>query len=126
MVQDPCTGLSDLKGAKMRMKPKCRVCKRYFLPNRRAGDRQKTCGDPACQCERHAAACKAWRMHNQDYHRKEGIRKKLFKNQPTNFRGLTNLHARINWDWVRDAFGVELAELLEEIVRSGNITRKTQ
>ena len=31
----------------------CRVCRRWFQPDARLGDRQKTCGDPECKREWH-------------------------------------------------------------------------
>ena len=38
----------------------CRICKCWFHPSPRAGDRQHVCGKPECQRERHRRACQAW------------------------------------------------------------------
>lgn len=39
----------------------CRVCRKWFKPDPRAGDRQRTCSAASCQRERHRQACAAWR-----------------------------------------------------------------
>lgn len=45
---------------------RCRVCQRRFTAKARAGDRQRVCGDEACQRERHRLACQAWRRRDRD------------------------------------------------------------
>ena len=44
---------------------RCTCCKCLFHPDPRLGPRQRTCGAPACQCERHAASCRRWRRRNR-------------------------------------------------------------
>jgi len=54
---------------------RCICCKSLFRPDPRVGSRQRTCGAPACQRQRHAASCRRWRRwhraltrtHYQDY-----------------------------------------------------------
>lgn len=55
----------------------CRVCRKWFQPNPRAGNRQKVCSEPACQRERHRRNCAAWRQHNPDYDRGNRLRERL-------------------------------------------------
>jgi len=43
-----------------RRKRPCRICRKWFLPDPRVKDRQKTCGDPACQREWHRRQCAKW------------------------------------------------------------------
>jgi hypothetical protein len=38
----------------------CRICGKWFVPNPRLGDRQKTCGVPECQRLWHARKCAEW------------------------------------------------------------------
>lgn len=45
----------------------CMICRRWFAPHPRAGDRQKVCG--GCQGERHRRACAAWREAHPAYDR---------------------------------------------------------
>lgn len=55
----------------------CRICRRWFEPHPRAGDRQRVCSDEACQAERHRRSDKAWRARNPDYDKKRRVAKKL-------------------------------------------------
>lgn len=40
---------------------RCELCRDLFTPDPRVDKRQRACGWPACQRERHRLACKAWR-----------------------------------------------------------------
>lgn len=44
---------------------RCTYCKSLFRPDPRVGPRQRTCGAPACQRQRHAASCRRWRRRNR-------------------------------------------------------------
>lgn len=44
---------------------RCPFCQTLFYPHPRLGPRQWTCGAPACQQQRHAANCRAWRRRNR-------------------------------------------------------------
>jgi len=44
---------------------RCACCKTLFHPDPRVGARQRTCGVPACQRQRHAASCRRWRRRNR-------------------------------------------------------------
>jgi hypothetical protein len=44
---------------------RCPFCQTLFRPHPRLGPRQWTCGAPACQQQRHAASCRAWRRRNR-------------------------------------------------------------
>jgi len=44
---------------------RCPFCQILFRPHPRLGSRQWTCGAPACQRQRHAASCRAWRRRNR-------------------------------------------------------------
>ena len=61
-------------------KPKkrpCRVCRRWFTPNQRLGDRQRTCGDRECQREWHARKCAEWNRKNRAYFKEIYLRGRL-------------------------------------------------
>jgi hypothetical protein len=93
----------------------CRICRKWFEPHPRAGDRQHTCSHPSCQQERHRRACADWRRRNPDLDREGRLRQKLASggtagNTPDTPRGL-------NRDAVRDAVGLEVAVILDELVR---------
>ena len=51
---------------KARKKP-CRICRRWFQPDPRVGDRQRACGKPECQTARRQKTQANWRRRNPDY-----------------------------------------------------------
>lgn len=55
----------------------CRICRRWFLPNPKLRDRQRTCGDEHCKREWHRRKCAAWNQHNADYFRANYLHHKL-------------------------------------------------
>lgn len=55
----------------------CRVCKRWFKPDARLGDRQKTCGDAACKTEWHRRKCAEWNEKNSDYAKANALHRKV-------------------------------------------------
>lgn len=60
-----------------RHKRPCRICKKWFLPNPRLGDRQKTCGAPECQRQWHARKCAEWNRKNRSYFQEIYLRRRL-------------------------------------------------
>jgi hypothetical protein len=55
----------------------CRICRRWFTPHPRLGDRQRTCGDPHCKKEWHRKKCAEWNRKNAEYFRSNYLHKKL-------------------------------------------------
>src|SRR5271166_6576854 len=51
---------------KVRKKP-CRICRRWFQPDARVGDRQRACGKLECQTTRRQKTQSDWRKRNPDY-----------------------------------------------------------
>lgn len=43
----------------------CRICRKWFTPDPRVGDRQKTCGDHECMRKWHARKCAEWNRNNR-------------------------------------------------------------
>ena len=65
-----------MQRAKPRKRP-CRVCRRWFLPDGRLRNRQKTCGNLECQREWHRKKCAEWNKKNEEYFRTNYLQKKL-------------------------------------------------
>ena len=42
----------------------CRICRRWFRPKPRVGDRQRACGKPDCQTARRQKTQENWRARN--------------------------------------------------------------
>lgn len=38
----------------------CKICRKWFRPDPRVGDRQKTCGTPECKRKWHTRKCAEW------------------------------------------------------------------
>ena len=49
------------------MGKRCLYCGRYFVPDRRVGDRQKACGSEVCKRKRKQAAQRRWSENNPGY-----------------------------------------------------------
>jgi hypothetical protein len=55
----------------------CRICGKWFMPNPRLGDRQKTCGADACKQQWHTAKCAEWNRQNTAYFKEIYLRSRL-------------------------------------------------
>ena len=55
----------------------CRICRRWFMPNPKVKDNQKTCGDPWCKREWHRKKCAEWNRKNAEYFKANYLQKKL-------------------------------------------------
>jgi hypothetical protein len=55
----------------------CRICRTWFQPNPRVGDRQKTCGSEECKSKWHAKKCADWNGRNRPYFQNIYLNKKL-------------------------------------------------
>jgi hypothetical protein len=62
--------------ARTRKKP-CRICRRWFLPDARLKDRQKTCGRDECKRKWHSKKCAQWYRENIDYFKANYLQKKI-------------------------------------------------
>lgn len=99
----------------MRRKRPCRVCRKWFEPHPRAGARQKVCGSPECQRERHRRACSAWHDRNPEYDRERRLRERIrLDPEPGAKRPAPNPLREVAWNQARDAVGLEVAVIVEE------------
>ena len=94
----------------------CRICRRWFVPHPRAGDRQRTCSKPDCQQERHRRACQAWRRRHPDYDREDRLRRRLRQETPAARSSSTPADPLQEIDWwvARDAVGLQVVAVIEE------------
>lgn len=97
----------------MHRKRPCRICRRWFIPHPRAGDRQRVCGRVECQRERHRRACQAWREREGDAERRHRLEQRL----RTDGGDAGPQAGKVRWAVVRDAVGLEVAVILEELHR---------
>lgn len=59
------------------IKRPCRICRKWFIPNPRLGERQMTCGAAECQKQWHKRKCAEWNRNNRAYSRENYLRKRL-------------------------------------------------
>ncbi len=97
----------------MGRKRPCRICRHWFRPHPRAGDRQQVCSRADCQRERHRHACQRWRRREAPAERAHRLRQRL----RVEAGGGQAAGPRLAWDAVRDAVGLEIAVIVEEIAR---------
>jgi hypothetical protein len=45
----------------------CRICGKWYWPDPRLGERQRTCGDKECQRQWHGKKCREWNRQNRPY-----------------------------------------------------------
>lgn len=55
----------------------CRICKKWFAPHPRLGDRQKTCGSKECQKKWHAKKSAQWNRQHRATFQATYLSKKL-------------------------------------------------
>ena len=81
-----------------RKKRPCRVCRKWFTPNPRLGDRQQTCGAMECQRKWHARKCAEWNRKNRAYFREIYLRGRLesFGSNPPEQSSSPSSSCRIN------------------------------
>ena len=66
-----------MKEKRKHKKRPCRICRKWFTPNPRLGDRQQTCGAMKCQRRWHARKCAEWNRQNPAYFKEIYLRGRL-------------------------------------------------
>ena len=81
----------------------CTICRRWFRPNARVGDRQHACGNPECQTVRRQKTQADWRNRNPGYSIAWRIdqRAAVQPEAPEPLRMPPPLH-RLPWDVAKD------------------------
>ena len=105
------------KGDLFRKRP-CRICKRWFTPNAKLKDRQKTCGDPECRREWHRKKCKEWNSKNADYFKTNYLQKKIMAgtpgaDQPRSLQLNCRLKSGLPLSYVQDVIGIQHLVIIE-------------
>ena len=64
---------------KLSGKRPCGICRKWFQPDVRQKERQKTCGRPECMREQHRRQCENWNKKNKAYFKNDYLNKKIEK-----------------------------------------------
>jgi len=101
-----------VKRARHLSKRPCRVCKRWFKPDARLGDRQKTCGDAACKREWHRRKCAEWNEKNFEYAKANALQRRIetAKSRPASSGGPRSL---LPQRYAKELIEVQLVVILE-------------
>lgn len=107
----------------------CKICGRWFTPNPRLGDRQKTCGSSECKREWHKRKCGEWNSKNREYFRGIYLKKKILsegtpgqtgsdstgKMQSSPGRAFFRLG--LPWPEIQEVMGAKMAAVIEYIIQ---------
>ncbi len=98
----------------LRKRP-CRICRRWFMPSKFQGERQKVCSKPEFQDERHRRSDREWHARNPDYDKKRYLKKRARLEAPE--EPVEDPLARIDWEVLERAIGPKHRAALEGVGR---------
>lgn len=90
----------------------CSICRRWFRPDPRVGDRQHACRRPECQAARRKKTQARWRARNPDYAAGHRLLQRRAREQPPEPLRLPAPLERLPWDLAKDQFGAQGADFL--------------
>ena len=90
----------------------CSICRRWFRPDPRVGDREHACRKPECQVVRRRRTQAQWRAANPDYATGYRIQQRAAQKRPPEPLRLPAPLSRLPWDLAKDEFGVKGADFI--------------
>jgi hypothetical protein len=96
---------------KVRKKP-CRVCRRWFQPDPRVGDRQRACGKPECQTARRRRTQADWRKRNPEYALAWRLDQRSAQEPPPEPLRLPTPLEQLPWSVAKDQFSPQGVDFL--------------
>ena len=105
---------------KSRTKPCC-ICRKWFIPCPRLGDRQKTCGHEACKAERKRRVQAEWARKNADYWTERRLREQAARlesgdSKPANKPPPSGLQ-KLPVSYIKDEIGAPALAILTFLAR---------
>src|SRR6266852_1251088 len=91
----------------------CSICRRWFRPDPRVGDRQHACAKPQCQTSRRQKTQSSWRRRNPSYAIAHRLDQRAVQTDPPPEPLL--LPAPLNqlpWEFAKDQFGSQRADFI--------------
>jgi hypothetical protein len=105
----------------MLTKRPCRICRRWFVPDRRVGRRQRACSVPACQIARRAKTQASWRRRNPDYFIAHRVQRRRVQAEHVSAGVLPLVLppplSQLPWDLAQEEFGVVGTDFLGHLGR---------
>lgn len=99
-----------------RKKKPCAICRRWFEPDGRVGQRQYVCSSPKCQKERRRRKQAKWRASRPDYFTARRILKRAEAERTPEPMRLKAPVGHLPWDIAQDEMGVAAADFLQILV----------
>src|ERR1035437_3427040 len=91
----------------------CAICRCWFRPNARVGDRQHACGKPECQTTRRQKTQAGWRRRNPGYAIAWRIDRRASQTQsPPEPSRLPPPLNQLPWGLAKDQFGSQRADFI--------------
>jgi hypothetical protein len=105
----------------MLTKRPCCICRRWFVPDRRVGRRQRACSTSACQIARRTRTQASWRRRNPDYFIAHRVQRRRLKAGAVQ-GGVPPLVlppplSQLPWDLAQEEFGVAGTDFLGHLGR---------
>src|SRR5437868_7222880 len=94
-----------------RKKP-CTICRRWYRPDPRIGERSRACRKRECQAGRRKKTQAAWRARNPDYYIGRRIQDRGAQERTPEPLRLPAPLSRLPWDVAQDEFGVKGADFI--------------
>jgi len=100
----------------------CSVCRRWFMPDPRVGERQKTCGRPECRESHRARTQRKWRRRNPDYWAERRLRQQVEQldsgaGESALSRSPPALMSKVPWEYAQDVIGAQSTVFIAFILR---------
>jgi len=105
----------------MLTKRPCCICRRWFVPDRRVGRRQRACSASVCQIARRVRTQASWRRRNPDYFIAHRVQRRRLKADEAQ-GGVPPLAlppplSQLPWDLAQEEFGVAGTDFLGHLGR---------
>ena len=105
----------------MLTKRPCCICRRWFVPDRRVGRRQRACSATACQIARRARTQASWRRRNPDYFIAHRVQRRRLNADEVQAAVLPLVLppplSQLPWDLAQEEFGVAGTDFLGHLSR---------
>jgi hypothetical protein len=90
----------------------CTICRRWFRPDPRVGERQRACDRPECQTARRRKTQASWRRRSPDYAIAWRLDRRQVQAEAVEPLRLPPPLPRLPWDLAKDQFGAQGADFL--------------
>lgn len=91
----------------------CRICRQWFRPDPRIGQRQRACGKPECQTTRRQKTQANWRKRNPEYAAAYRIQQRaVARDPPPQPLRMPPPLNQLPWDLAKDEFGAQGADFI--------------